>query len=236
MLLEEEWEELNELIKKKVIEKVVEEKTEEIELEKKVAEEEQKLDRKIKKDEKTKIEKEKKREKDNKRYGYDIENTKINNIIKNMINYNNRNKKWLSDQKIKSLEEYHEKNGDLHKKERETLCKLQLIKNKRTINRNKRIGVTIQKEWFKREIVEENTRNLYIFGENNIDHKTQNSSKTTQAVIRGLENAAPIRTCYTRNKGYTDEKKNEEEKHGLAIIMKTEKDKEMNMVNRTEEK
>ena len=58
-----------------------------------------------------------------------------------MISYDNRNKEWLKQQEAKNLEEYYEKNKTLNEKEREALCKLQLIKNKRIVNKDKRIGV-----------------------------------------------------------------------------------------------
>ena len=46
------------------------------------------------------------------------------------------------------------------------------------------------------DIVLEDTRTLYLFGENEHDYGGQKKQTTTQAVIRRCLNAHPVRTCY----------------------------------------
>lgn len=59
--------------------------------------------------------------------------------------------------------------------------------------------------YYTRESVQADPHALYLFGENDEDKDTDARQDSTQAVIRGLANAAGIRTCYAPGHGYSDQ-------------------------------
>ena len=59
--------------------------------------------------------------------------------------------------------------------------------------------------WYKRDQVQKQCSELFVFGENDTHHGTSHRQRSTQAVIRGLPNAAGIRTCSAPGVGYRDE-------------------------------
>lgn len=58
--------------------------------------------------------------------------------------------------------------------------------------------------WYIRDVVNNNKKSLYLFGENCLHKNTNKIPSKTQAVIRGLSNSVGIRTCYKPGSGFRD--------------------------------